>query len=798
MKDPTFDPYRKWLGIPEDSRPPTHYQLLSIQPGERDPDVIRAAVTQRSAYVRNYQAGKHADDATRLLNEIAAADACLGNKEKRAAYDTELKRKEALKKPRPAPAPPAAPTIDPLLEQAAAMTTMSAPWQSPQFGPGRAKQVNYLPLAIGGVVVVIVVVLGMVLASMLGGDDNPVAENRPPDASADGPADSGSGAATDRPAPRAETDRDRDAEPEAVVATTGSGADVEDSVDREPATAAEPVLVSIEPPTTMGVVADKVVLWNQHNGFGKDRGTAVCNLVLLRDAQIVWRKDAIQVPWSEIRDTKIEVPIPSERFDRVQVEIVDIAPHRGGGLAEVQVFVDGRNVALRRPTRANAIYSAEFGHGNVTDGITTSSSYGIGYWLLPDGVPGRVEVDLAIPRRYDQTGITADRVTLWNTHNGHDGNNGTLAGDLLLLLNGEVIWRKDKLAVPWKADSDAQLAVDLPEMRFSAVRFEIIKANPPAGGLAEIEVWQDGANIALRRPVTAKQCFSTQFLPTAAVDGVTTSAVFGQGYWLLGDAVTGWIEVEFAEADPEVQAANRRVGEYLCFAAGDWQRGLLWLARGDDERFRELAQAEIKNPQDAGTSILLADSWFDLATGYASPARERLQARAAWHYAHAVPQLPEFSRKRPRERLDQLLSTLTERDFLYFMTESEVSGIQSGFTLRDRENVVDGREYPYSLWMLPTANASSRVLFSLERPYRRLVGTVGIVDRMYGQTETPQTFRVVGDGRPLWTSQPLQRSGASEPFDIDLTNVRTLELFVDCPGSNNWAGAVWLDPRLEE
>jgi hypothetical protein len=30
-----FDPYRKWLAIPEDSRPPTHYQLLGISPDER-------------------------------------------------------------------------------------------------------------------------------------------------------------------------------------------------------------------------------------------------------------------------------------------------------------------------------------------------------------------------------------------------------------------------------------------------------------------------------------------------------------------------------------------------------------------------------------------------------------------------------------------------------------------------------------------------------------------------------------------------------------------------------------------
>ena len=68
-----FDPYRKWLGIPEEHRPPTHYQLLGIAPDERDLEVIDAAVLRQSAYVRNFQAGKYGEHATRILNEIAAA-----------------------------------------------------------------------------------------------------------------------------------------------------------------------------------------------------------------------------------------------------------------------------------------------------------------------------------------------------------------------------------------------------------------------------------------------------------------------------------------------------------------------------------------------------------------------------------------------------------------------------------------------------------------------------------------------------------------------------------------------------
>ena len=42
-----FDGYRKWLGITNKNRLPTHYELLGIMLDEEDHDVIRAAVEQR-------------------------------------------------------------------------------------------------------------------------------------------------------------------------------------------------------------------------------------------------------------------------------------------------------------------------------------------------------------------------------------------------------------------------------------------------------------------------------------------------------------------------------------------------------------------------------------------------------------------------------------------------------------------------------------------------------------------------------------------------------------------------------
>lgn len=91
-----FNPYHKWLGIPEGIGPPTHYQLLGIAPSECDPDVIQAAAIRQSSYIRNFQTGKYSQEATRILNEIAAAKTCLLDLAARAKYDAELEERNSI------------------------------------------------------------------------------------------------------------------------------------------------------------------------------------------------------------------------------------------------------------------------------------------------------------------------------------------------------------------------------------------------------------------------------------------------------------------------------------------------------------------------------------------------------------------------------------------------------------------------------------------------------------------------------------------------------------------------------
>ncbi|MGH7137897.1 MAG: hypothetical protein ACREHD_19275, partial [Pirellulales bacterium] len=131
----SFDPYRVWLGIPPESRPPTHYELLGISPSETEAAAINAAVVRQSSYVRNFQIGKNAADANRILNEIAAAKVCLLDPAKRANYDAEIRARRttvtaanpAVVPPPPAPAAPVGLSDDVDLLMVAPLTVSPPP-----------------------------------------------------------------------------------------------------------------------------------------------------------------------------------------------------------------------------------------------------------------------------------------------------------------------------------------------------------------------------------------------------------------------------------------------------------------------------------------------------------------------------------------------------------------------------------------------------------------------------------------------------------------------------------------------
>ena len=94
-----FDPYLKWLGIREDTRPVDHYTLLGIERFEDDQDVIVSAADRQMAHVRSFQAGARGEIAQKVLNQLARARRCLMTEDKKNAYDEQLRGQLMIAEP---------------------------------------------------------------------------------------------------------------------------------------------------------------------------------------------------------------------------------------------------------------------------------------------------------------------------------------------------------------------------------------------------------------------------------------------------------------------------------------------------------------------------------------------------------------------------------------------------------------------------------------------------------------------------------------------------------------------------
>lgn len=87
-----LDVYKEWLGIPEDQRPPDHYQLLRLVRFEDDPEKIRAHYRKLNAHVRRYATGQYSVESQELLTELAKTMLCLTDAGRKRDYDESLGR----------------------------------------------------------------------------------------------------------------------------------------------------------------------------------------------------------------------------------------------------------------------------------------------------------------------------------------------------------------------------------------------------------------------------------------------------------------------------------------------------------------------------------------------------------------------------------------------------------------------------------------------------------------------------------------------------------------------------------
>jgi hypothetical protein len=173
-----------------------------------------------------------------------------------------------------------------------------------------------------------------------------------------------------------------------------------------------------------------------------------------------------------------------------------------------------------------------------------------------------------------------------------------------------------------------------------------------------------------------------------------------------------------------------------------------------------------------------------------------MQARAAYWYQSALPALSGLPKDKVASRLRRLQDDLPTYLGDLPATEVRINGPHEEYS--DFHTLFKGKTSAHTLWAHPPAeNSSSHRSYQLEGRFKSLHGDAGIGSGDKLPAASPLTFRIVGDGKVLWRSKPLQQRDSSVSFHVNVAKVKKLELFVDCPGDHSYSWALWIDPILE-
>jgi serine/threonine protein kinase len=140
----------------------------------------------------------------------------------------------------------------------------------------------------------------------------------------------------------------------------------------------------------------------------------------------------------------------------------------------------------------------------------------------------------------------------------------------------------------------------------------------------------------------------------------------------------------------------------------------------------------------------------------------------------------------------------------FYLSEMERTGSQfypfqpppdaPNFDMRVR---FKGKESPHGLFMHPPPpmEGAASVSYNLGKQYATFHATVTQNDGL-PQSDANVTFRVFGDSKLLWKSQPLNSQEGTQDCDVSVKGVEVLTLEVRADGEPRAAHAVWLEPYV--
>lgn len=154
---------------------------------------------------------------------------------------------------------------------------------------------------------------------------------------------------------------------------------------------------------------------------------------------------------------------------------------------------------------------------------------------------------LVTDTRSDASTRRSNELVIYNEHNSTARNNGAKIINVYLFRKGDVVWSKENVQVDWSTRDDLETIIEVPEEEFDAIKIDITAWYENGGGLSEVELWQDGKNVALGKYASTskphREGGETRG-PWCVTDGIKSSKVHLEGYWLLPDGEAGSVMID--------------------------------------------------------------------------------------------------------------------------------------------------------------------------------------------------------------------------------------------------------------
>ncbi len=169
------------------------------------------------------------------------------------------------------------------------------------------------------------------------------------------------------------------------------------------------------------------------------------------------------------------------------------------------------------------------------------------WYLLGRGSPTD-NANKQIQKRLDTIPLSPDRIRIFNTPNVGYNDRGTIRASVVLYSKGKSIW-SETIELPWNQAGAAGLDLFPPDKPADMIQVNILSWRMLGGGLAEVEAYQDGQNIAKHCPVACSSYYRMfpEYHPSKINDGNFTGK---EKEWILDDKTKGWIKIFFTQNMP--------------------------------------------------------------------------------------------------------------------------------------------------------------------------------------------------------------------------------------------------------